>query len=244
MIVWLYSVMHNEERILPHFLAYYSGFCDRMIIYDHDSTDATAEIVKAHKLAELRQYTESPGMMDEVKFVDFANGAWKEARGLADWIIWVDADEFIYHPCLREYLQACLFAGATMPGVQGYTMIADCFPDDCMPYSVTSGVPDDTYSKQAVFSPEIDEISYLPGKHVCSPQGRIVIPYKASIKLLHYRYFGSDYLVERNCKQYERQNEDARRNRWGVQVSPDFTGKYSLEWYEHQKAEAVNVLAA
>lgn len=246
MNIWVYAVMFNEELILPYFLRHYAPICDRLMIYEHDCTDKTVEIARTCKKVELRSFTGSPGIMDEIKFIGLANQEWKEARGKADWIIWVDADEFIYHPDLRGYLHTCLNNGVTLPKMRGFSMIGSGVPTTSGQIydEINVGVEDPLYAKRAVFSPSLDEIGYKPGKHVCNPRGNIAEDEPGELTLLHYRYFDRTSFMERNRRQYERQNSISRVNNWGLQCRPDYTGKYSAGWYELMRKEAFNVLTA
>jgi len=241
MTIWTYTIAYNEAAIMPYFLRHYAAISDRIIVYDHGSTDATAEIARAHPKVELRDY--SPPLWDELDVVEFANRQYREAYMRADWVIWVDTDEFIYHPKLRTYLSECKRAGVNLPNTQGYTMLADAFPLSDRPLTeiVRSGVQDDVYSKSAVIDPALPAINYRPGKHRCDPvqanRGAA-----AEIKLLHYRWFGPHWWETRNARQYNRLSERVKRSDMAFHVKPGNDRRYSLEWYTAALAQAVEVL--
>jgi len=57
MQIELYAVAWNEEKIIEYFLRYYSAFCDKIVIYDNESTDRTPEIVRSYPNTELRSWS-------------------------------------------------------------------------------------------------------------------------------------------------------------------------------------------
>jgi glycosyltransferase involved in cell wall biosynthesis len=239
MITWVYTVAYNEQDLLPFWLRHYQTIADKIIIYDHQSTDRTREIASAHPLVELRDYTVHP-QMDDDSLTDFANTQYKEAVGLADWVIWCDVDEFVM--VNRDILFAYWLDDVAIPILDGYTMIADSFPQDDgrqLYEHCRDGIPDELYSKSAIFAPKVN-INYTPGKHRVYPTGG---PWRRSnsltIPLLHYRYFGPEWLAARNAKNYGRISERNLIKNQGWHASPDNHGLYSLEWFAAQQPERV-----
>jgi len=123
MTVWLYTVCRNEELLMPYFLRHYSKFVDRIIVYDANSTDRTREIVSQQPQVELRRFDYCE-KFDDVAFVEFTSKQYLEARGRADWVIWVDADEFLFHNNITALLNSYLERGITLPLTQGYSMVS------------------------------------------------------------------------------------------------------------------------
>src|SRR4030066_1175068 len=100
MLIIAYILCNNEERLMPYVMRHYSQFA-KVIILESNSTDQTVEI--AHSMgAEIWSY-DVPDEIDDRWFTELKNNCWKESK--ADWVMIVDADEFIYHPEIVKILQ-------------------------------------------------------------------------------------------------------------------------------------------
>ena len=152
MTAWLYCICRNEARLLPYLLRHYTTFVDKLIFYDDQSDDGTRDLIRACPSAELRDWPGSHGIVDD-EFLNFANEQWKEARGKAEWVIWIDADEFIYHPDIKNVLDRYLKEGVDLPQILGYTMVSDHFPTTSGQIydEIKTGFYDDVWSKPAIF---------------------------------------------------------------------------------------------
>lgn len=183
-------------------------------MFDEFSTDDTREIVKKCPKAEMRKYP-FRGLDDE-RFLEAVNSWYKESRGKADFVIWADPDEILYHP---EPL--AMLANCTDDAIQvtGYGMISKEGPPD--PKVVVSnifdvyrmGVRQANYDKITIWRPEVN-LQHQHGRHTyLDPAGGIDWPRgprsvcrmgKSGWKLLHYHYFGVDYTAQRNRRNYAR----------------------------------------
>lgn len=235
MTIWLYCICRNEEKILPYFLRHYTPWVDRLIFYDGKSTDSTRAMIKAAPGAELRDWPGSDALVDD-EFLTFANEQWKEARGHADWVIWVDADEFLYHPTIRFLLSQYLYQNIEVPRVEGFTMVHPTFPTTPGQIydEVRHGFHDPIWAKNAIFR---GNMVWTMGRHgvdftLCKP---IMSPL-AELKLLHYRGLGIEYVRERHRRNWERVPEHCRQRSLGSNTSPDYVGNHSVEWF----AERIN----
>lgn len=203
MSVWVFSVMHNEAAILPYWLRHYAPLADRIVIFDDHSDDGTAELAAAYARVSVRPY---PGAgLDDQEFSDFAARTYPEARGRAQWVLWVDADELIYHPDLRGALARLLTAGVTLPRVEGYSMFANAFPetDGQLYNAVTVGARAPFFDKPVVFDPKLD-LRWIPGKHALAEPVDAERGGAAELKLLHFRHLGERYFSARNARNYAR----------------------------------------
>jgi hypothetical protein len=60
------------------------------------------------------------------------------------------------------------------------------------------GFADSLYSKRVVFDPNaIQEINYTPGCHSAAPEGAVHERIDPSLKLLHFKFLGADYMIDR-----------------------------------------------
>jgi hypothetical protein len=240
MKLWLYVVLHNERPMLLYFLKHYAPLCDRIIIYDDHSSDAGPQIALGYMNVEIRAY---PGDgLDDMEFVHFAARTYPEARGRADWCIWADADEFIYHPDLRGYLARCKQQGINLPNVRGYAMFSDAFPTTPGQIydEIRAGVRYVPEDKPVVFQPELT-IRWAAGKHTADAEGA-VRGGEAEIKLLHYRNLGEQWFIERNNRNYARMTVRNVMARMGWQTFPDNQPGYwerEVAWMRPQLEQVV-----
>ena len=82
-------LVHNEDRFLRRAVSNVLGFCDRILIAEHRSDDATWEI--AQELA-----TEHPGKIDAHRIQDPRESSemLQPFAGTNTWVLGVDGDEF------------------------------------------------------------------------------------------------------------------------------------------------------
>jgi glycosyltransferase involved in cell wall biosynthesis len=233
MIIHVYAVCWNEEVILPYFLRHYGAFADKIFIFDNESSDRSPEIIdacpKATRIPIKTGGTCSEGSQRECKM------RYIESRGVADWAILVDLDEFIYHPDILGMLDHYRRWWVTIPSVSGFEMISQETPtgDGQLVEYVKTGVPSVGYSKRVVLSPGID-IEFSPGCH----QTKVLNGWDGQseppeLKLLHYRFLGREFFIRRYAERRERLcAEDRRLGHGHHYLHPDsyFAHLFDVTW--------------
>ncbi|HEY5893630.1 MAG TPA: glycosyltransferase family 2 protein [Chthoniobacterales bacterium] len=219
MIVHLYTLCWNEENILPFFLRHYTPLVDQIFVANDGSTDRSEEILSECPLVTFREFD---GAGDSFAFAQQkdSNEAWKYSKGIADWVIICDADEFLYHENFRQYLADCAAEGITVLPARGFQMVAEEFPPEDweLAREVVRGMPYDDMSKTIVFNPNaIEGTRFTPGKHLMFPTGRCVFPSNIELKLLHYKYLGREYLVRRHQELFTRRRRVDLERHFGFQ---------------------------
>lgn len=237
----LYAVMYNEEKILPYFFRHYDQYVSRYFIFDDQSTDKTREILAAHPNVMIFDM-EKHGCQDKYWTENIYPQYEIYSRGHSDWVFCVDADEFIYHSRLLDDLERYKKRSTVkILFCTGFMMISDTFPttDGQIYDEIKMGLRDRWADKSVIFSPDI-HLRYKPGRHGLQDYpGEEVRKYKTSIRLLHYRFLGKDYFMQRDARVIERNNladggnkvysPDMRRN------LPDATMGPIFPWLEANK---------
>lgn len=244
----LYSVIYNEERILPYWLRHYSPLVDRIFVWDDDSTDSTHEILsKNPKVMFLPM--KSHGDNDDYWRNELFPQCSAISRGFADYCIIADADEFIYHRDLRSKLIEEKEKGIQLIRCEGFTMLSSSFPstDGQIYDEIKVGVPDKLESKRTIHSPNI-HVRYAKGRHfgVSTLEFLVNRDENSGIKLLHFRYLGENYLEEKDRKNRERLNwtfnENIPYDKNSRRTMPDRTRGSAHEWFKNHLEDAVNVV--
>lgn len=199
-VVHYYTVCWNEEKMLPFMFYHYDAFISKYIIYDNESTDASCQIIRKHPNTRVVSF-ETTGFNDEVQN-RIKNQCWKASRGKADYVIVCDLDEFFYVPDVNKFIEQLQSSNISLPYSIGYDMCCSKFPEYTISPSLTekirTGVQNKDYSKCIFFSPyKIVEINYEPGAHFCHPYGIVRSSERPLYKVLHYKYLGVDYVMER-----------------------------------------------
>lgn len=223
--------------MLPWWLKHYGSFCEKLVVYDDHSDDDSVEIAQAGG-AEVRPY---PGNgLDDIEMIELACRTYPEARGQADWVVWSDTDEFIYHPRISDRLAQLHADGVSAPSIIGYSMFSDTPPHGPgqIYEHIQTGIFDHNYSKQVLFNPILD-MQWSVGKHMVSMSANAVRDNASDpIKLLHYRWLGKAYFEARNAQNYARRSQRNIDNHMGDAVIPNFAGDHSVLWFEQRVAEA------
>lgn len=242
MKIHVYSICWNERPMIEYFLRHYAPFADRIVVYDEDSDDGTAEILAAHDRVEARRFVRSePESLDLSKIAIF-NECWKEARGSADYVIIVDCDEHVFHPKLTEYLASQKRTGVTLIPTLGFQMVSDNFPAAIAHLATmkTIGCPSVNYSKPCVFDPSaFDAINFEVGSHRVKPQGRVAIPASDEVMLLHYKFLGLDYVNRRYLELASRRGKINRSRTWGHHYT--MMPEQIYRQFESIKAKALDI---
>lgn len=204
MTVHLYTISWNEADMLGFFFRHYDPWVDRYVIYDDGSTDGTLEQLRAHPKVEVRRFERSDPSSFVRSHTDLQDNVWKESRGRADWAVITAIDEHLHVSgmAMREYLEESARLGVTcIPGL-GFQMISRTMaePGETLCLSRTMGVPFQPMSKLSLFNPNaVAETNYKVGRHKAKPAGRIRLPRRDRLLVLHYKNLGYERTLKREC---------------------------------------------
>ena len=194
----VYSIMRNEIKILPYFLRHYESFAERIFVWEDQSDDGTREMLSAHPKVTMLD----PGYhgADDKYYVEQLWPQYRTiSRGYADWVMCVDADEFIYHPDLVNFLVECEKKDFKRIRCEGYIMCHPTFPttEGQIYDEVKYGWRDNSSNKTVVFMSDV-HMSFTPGRHQCIHNSVHPTRKFIGIKLLHFRCLGTDFMRDRN----------------------------------------------
>jgi hypothetical protein len=202
----------DEQDLISYFVRHYRQLGD-VTIYDDISSDATAVIARDEGANVISMSQSEPEPDNRLLWVK--NQSWKSMRDQYDWIIAVDIDEFLYHNDLRDALNQSQEAGGTVLVPCGYDMVADGPPYGSEPITtlIRRGVIRQDFCKFCCFNPKrVDDMNYVWGAHAAKPTGYVrLLPYPG-LKLLHYHYLGTEWVLRRYA---------SRRRRRGVLKVPE-----------------------
>lgn len=180
-MIHVYTIVYNEEFMLPHFLKHYENVADKIFVIDDHSTDKTAEIAKAHPKVEYSVYGFEGWNEDEV------NGTFESfyKANPSDWAVVVDCDEFIYGLDFLDGKGVLQTEGYLMVGMTGKL-------DDC------KAVRSMQFDKPVVFDPKLD-VKFGDGRH-----GVNLATNDSNLILHHYKYPSREYYLQRSLDTYPR----------------------------------------
>jgi hypothetical protein len=181
MNIHVHVLAWNEALLAPRFLDHYH-WVDRIFVHDNMSDDGSVEVWCADARVTLLPY-DTQGQIRDDEYVRIKNRAWKQHSAAADWVVVVDADEFLWMPKPRQLLARLRSAADANSYAMilpvGWEVIADGIPefpaDACTPelrlaHWARRGARSDWYSKPCLFQPDsLAETNYLPGAHVAQP---------------------------------------------------------------------------
>lgn len=242
-IIHLYTFCRDEELLLPYFLDHYD-FVDKItIFYDRYSQDNSKSIIDSNPKCNRIDFDFKGDYRDD--FLMYAkNSEWKSSKGIADWVIVVDLDEFLYYEnSIKEYLKLCESQNVSIPLTTGYDMISEETLQRSKPITeqVKFGVKNKRFDKRVIFNPKlISDISFRPGAHLCDPEGMVRYSPTSKLKLLHYKYLGG---IERFTNRWNtfgnNLSEVNIKNNWSIKRKDP---KQAIYRYEFVKENAVKIL--
>ncbi len=209
---------------MPFWLRHYAQFASKLIVHDSFSTDRTRDIAREFG-AEVRDF-DMGGKVNDPAMAKIKGEGWCGTN--ADWVIFTDADEFVYFPLGAGFtLDYYSRNQVAMPKPYGYEMVADKFPTTTGQIydEVKTGARDDRwYGKPALINPRIAKrVIYQMGAHEAryvTPDGREInaptIPERVPFYFLHFKHIDTVENIGARYDAYRARFSDVNiKNRWG-----------------------------
>ncbi|MBZ3800643.1 glycosyltransferase family 2 protein [Leclercia adecarboxylata] len=242
--VHAYIISFNEQRIIKHTLDFYNSFCSKIFLFDNGSTDNTLSIAKQFDKVKIIHFDTS-GKMDDKMHIHIKTSAYKEysreggkyTDEIADWIICVDADEFIYHPNILDVLKEYQNDKITVPQITGFNIVGKNDLDQNIPIirQYNLAVREPIFDKRALFKCDFN-MSYDLGCHPSGPGFSYMkgtFNYKTSnkykIALLHYKHIGNRLLESAKTNLSRFDETKIKINEKGNYVGPGAHYKFYVD---------------
>ncbi len=238
-IVHLYTICWDEADMLGFFFRHYDSWIDRYVIYDDGSTDGSLDILRAHPKVEVRSFERVNPDSFVLSHTLMQNEAWKESRGLADWVVITAIDEHLWIPgkSMESYLSTQKEHGVTLVPALGFDMIGDGLPEDrgLLIDHIHQGQPSIPSSKLSIFNPNaLEETNFGTGRHSAQPAGRLILPERDELILWHFKRLGFERTMTREKIQGTRLGSVDIANAWGFQYLWS-SEKFTAEWEKFRK---------
>lgn len=208
MNIEIYTLCHQEAKIIPYYMRHYSQYGTSFLFEGH-STDGSEELAKSLGAIIIPLYTNDK-VRDDI-FIDVKNNCWKKSK--ADWVVVCDMDEFVYHPDFVAYLET---VKETIIIPRTFEMISDVYPTTKGQIYEEIQYGFEIFGKMFLFRPqELKEIGYGAGCHTAQPEGNVSINRNTEIICMHMRHLSIDHIVKRNAYLASRLSEENKRMGWG-----------------------------
>ena len=212
--ICIISPIKNEIDILPFFIDYYLNFVgvDKIIFSDGNSDDGSVEYIKTFG-DKTEVIIEDHKEYNELNLMKPRNELWKKYKDEYDWFIIVDADEFLYHPNIKELIAQYKLNGITIPTTFGFEMFSTEFPKFepgvYLPSLIKNGTENWWLNKYVLFNPKEVNMRYSWGSHHSYAEGNVVQNSDTQLLILHYKYLSRDYLNKKGAYGESRRSEQA-----------------------------------
>jgi hypothetical protein len=235
-IIHVYALTWNEHTLLPLFFKNYK-WADKIVFLDYGSDEKDLKMMRANKRVEVRPFPQRE--VDDEVIRGVKNDVWKESRGVADWVIVQDFDEFSYNRNMPKALARLTDEGYTAVRSLGYDVVGRKTPRW---FWRLRGWRNEGLDKVLVFNPTaIDKINYDIGAYKAEPTGRVNVfrtefnPPKGVINLHFKMGCGVEYYIWRRMTTGQNLSKTNRAHGWGCEaLLPSEVHKFAFETFEKE----------
>lgn len=189
----IYTIAYNEEYFLPFFIQHYRArfpTC-RIVVYDNESTDTTADIARAAGCEVITYSTNNT--LSDATYLQIKNNCWKNTFG---WVLIADVDE-LCDISTKDLLYEAR-KGHTILTFEGYNMV-NLTDAHANPNKIYTGIRAPSYDKAYCFNAIlVKDINYGPGCHHAAPTGTVRYSTRR-YHCRHFKYLHPDYMVKRHA---------------------------------------------
>lgn len=218
------SRWYNEEFLAPFFLKHYSYADEVFIMLDKTTTDKSEEIIRRYPNTQIG-YFDHGGVMNDRLLADIMSDLCAKMK--SDWVIYVDADEFVFPVGMENARMVLSQADGNLIETWFrwvYRHLTDADLDPTKPaiwqrrhggkYMIVPGCSD-KFMKSCIVKPET-LICWTPGTHGYHESGRIQIS-KTYFDGVHWQMADVENAVKRMIDGREKRlSAENIRHGWGV----------------------------
>lgn len=233
-LVTVYGLCYNEEIMLPYFVSHYRKMFHncRIVLWDNMSDDRTHEVALQNN-CEIVTY-DTGGKLNDVKYLELKNNAWKESE--TDWVLIADIDEFVQID--EKMLLAEQETGSTIIRFEGWNMVN--MNHELNPTELKTAVRAPSYDKSYLFNKKhINEINYHAGAHTASADGFITYSVQ-TYKCLHYKYLNLEYMINRHKHFAGRLSDENKKKGYGFHYL--YPEKRIIKEFDEARKQAIKIL--
>lgn len=232
-----YFLTYNSEKIIHHLLRYYTQFCKKITILDNCSTDNTEKICKQYSNVEFVKF-DTKNTFNDLANKQLKNTIWQKDIDDFDYVILGDCDEFLYHQDgILNFLEKNQAMGYNIFKAKGYHMVAyprlDLKDADNIFEKINAGYRIPSMDKPILFNcKQVRDIYFTIGCHSHStnnPNAKVY--YFDDFKLLHFKFLGLEYHLDRCRKIKTRMSEFNLENKVTMYYLED--DEYHTKDYMH-----------
>lgn len=233
MIVHLHTICHNEIELIPFAIKYWREFIDHVYVYlMSSSNDGSREYLQKFPDYITIIDIEDNNNKSNQRNIDIKNNKWKISKGIADFVIVTDFDEFVYSPIIKNELLYMKENGLTIAKPITYHLISkenisnlnlndDIFLHEQIKLAYDNAAHKELckadFGKYILFNPnEINDINYSVGAHKINPKGNVKYYDDSCIFLIHAKSLGLERLINNYKIQNSRLSKQDITRRWGI----------------------------
>lgn len=251
-----YTLMYNEEDIIPFVLDYWKkiiadGIDLHVTVFDNYSTDYSVSLLKPYPWIEIMHF-KTDGQNDIIQ-TQIKNNCWKLSRGKADFVCVCDFDEILWGDIKGE-LQKMKDGGYNVMGTQWYAFCGDKFPNyeegKYLHQLVKRGYKQyinhmEEYKhlgKFMIIDPNITNYTgWSVGNHILysiHPYLKLYVSDKVTAFHIN-KGLGENYFVEKRKRMGERLSEDNKSH--GMCVEYNYPEEQSRKEYQDYVKESIDI---
>jgi len=200
-----FILCYNESKIISQTINHYKQFCKDIYVLNNESTDDSVKIAESLGCIILNYKSEG---VNELQYLKIKQNCYKNYSHLYDYVIVCDADEFLHHKNIFQYLHNN--KNIDLFKCIGYEMLYENFDFINNNYKdVLFGSRSANLDKCLLFKSSVN-IEYTVGCHHTLNQY-----FDSDIELRHLKYINIDYVADRYKHLSERMSNINKVNNWG-----------------------------
>lgn len=225
MTISVLTAWFNEADLAPYFLDHYSWADEIVILLEAETMDRSREIISKYPMARIEECESPGGLLDDGHLIELKNNRVRAFN--TDWVISVDADEFVLIPRGKEMHGILATADGNLARLHLWQVWRNARDADLNPglpavWQRRHGDPNRSrglnacYRKPVIVKPEAG-IEWYPGQHIYRPGGNARLS-DLVFDGAHWSMADAEIAIRRRIAgRRDRMSAANRANCWGYQ---------------------------